>query len=235
MVLASEQGHLGYGNIVLASLSFASGCIDVLSFAKLRDLFASAMTGNTALLALATSRCDWLAASRSLSALLAFALGVALATVMYTSWHQSAHSGIRRLLILELIFLGGSSVLWSASPHPVQVSTLYALIVLLALSMGIQAVVARSINPLGINTVVFTSALIRIVMSATDVLCRRAALASLSNIGPDLATFAAYGCGAAAAGMLVSNHFETLIWVPTVAVLVALGFSEIAGKLEGSV
>jgi uncharacterized membrane protein YoaK (UPF0700 family) len=234
MVFASEQGHLGYGNIVLASLSFASGCIDVLSFAKLRDLFASAMTGNTALLALATSRCDWLAASRSLSALLAFALGVALATVMYTSWHQSAHSGIRRLLILELIFLGGSSVLWSASGYPVQGVSLYAIIVLLALSMGIQTVVARSINSLGINTVVFTSALIRIVISATDALRRRAALASLSNAKPDLETLAAYGCGAAVAGMLVAHHLETLIWVPTVAMLLALGFSEVGGKLEGS-
>jgi uncharacterized membrane protein YbjE (DUF340 family) len=86
----------------------------VLSFVELRDLFASAMTGNTALLALAMSRGDWLAASRSLSALLAFGLGVALGTVMYTS-HQSRRNGIRWLLVLELIFLIGCSILWSAA------------------------------------------------------------------------------------------------------------------------
>jgi uncharacterized membrane protein YoaK (UPF0700 family) len=234
MILASEESHVSNGIVNLACLSLVSGCIDVLSFVELKDLFASAMTGNTALLALATSRGDWLAASRSLSALLAFGLGVALGTVMHTSKHQSTRSGIRWLLVLELIFLAGCSILWSASSRPVEGSALYAVIVLLALSMGIQAVTARSINSLGINTVVFTSALIRIVISATGALRRRAALASLSNIGPDLGTLAAYGCGAAVAGMLVSHHLVMLIWFPAAAVLVALVSSELAGKPEGS-
>jgi uncharacterized membrane protein YoaK (UPF0700 family) len=230
MTIASEESPVGYGNIDLACLSLVSGCVDVLSFVELRDLFASAMTGNTALLALATSRGEWLAASRSLSALVAFGLGVALATVMYAPSHQSARSATNRLLMLELVFLAGCSVLWSASSHPVQGAAIYAVIVLLALSMGIQAVAARSISSLGINTVVFTSALIRIVFSATNALCRRSAPASLSNIGPDLVTFASYVCGAAVAGLLVSNHLGALIWFPTAAVAAALGFSEIAGK-----
>jgi len=233
MILASEESHINDGSVSLACLSLVSGCIDVLSFVELRDLFASAMTGNTALLALAMSRGDWLAASRSLSALFAFGLGVALGTLMYPSKHQSTRSGIRWLLVLELVFLTGCSILWSASSGPVEGSTLYAVIVLLAVSMGIQAVVARSINSLGVNTVVFTSALIRIVISATGALRRRAALASLSNIWPDVGTFVAYFCGAALAGMLVSHHLGTLIWLPIAAVLVALGFSELAGK-EGS-
>jgi uncharacterized membrane protein YoaK (UPF0700 family) len=231
MILAFEEGRVSYGLIKLACLSLVSGCIDVLSFVELRDLFASAMTGNTALLALAASRGDWLAASRSLSALLAFALGVALGTVV--AWHQRPRSRIRWLLVLELVFLAGCSVLWSASSHPVQGRALYVVIVLLALSMGIQVVAARSINSLDINTIVFTSALIRMVISATGGLWRRAAPASLSNIWPDVGTFIAYFCGAALAGMLVSHHLATLIWFPTAAVLVALGFSELAGK-EGS-
>jgi uncharacterized membrane protein YoaK (UPF0700 family) len=231
MILASEESHINDGSVSLACLSLVSGCIDVLSFVELRDLFASAMTGNTALLALATSRGDWLAASRSLSALLAFALGVAFGTVV--AWHQRARSRIRWLLVLELVFLAGCSVLWSASSHPVQGGALYVVIVLLALSMGIQAVAARSINSFDINTIVFTSALIRMVISATGGLWRRAGPASLSNIWPDVGTFIAYFCGAALAGMLISHHLGTLIWFPTAAVLVALGFSELAGK-EGS-
>jgi uncharacterized membrane protein YoaK (UPF0700 family) len=234
MILASEESHVSDGSVSLACLSLVSGCIDVLSFVELKDLFASAMTGNTALFALAMSRGDWLAASRSLSALLAFGLGVALGTLMYTSKHQSTRIGIRWLLVLELIFLTGCSILWSASSRPLEGSTLYAVIVLLALSMGTQAVVARSINSLGVNTVVFTSALIRIVISATGALRRRAALASLSNIKTDLETLAAYACGAAVAGMLVEHHLGTLIWFPAAAVLIALVFSELVGKPEGS-
>ena len=34
--------------------------------------------------------------------------------------------------------------------------------------------------------------------------------------------------------MLISNHLGALIWFPTAVVLVALGFSELAGKSEGS-
>ena len=94
MILFSKQSLVGYGDVDLACLSLVSGCVDVLSFVELRDLFASAMTGNTALLALATSRGDWLAASRSLSALLAFGLGVALATVMNTPCHWSARDAL---------------------------------------------------------------------------------------------------------------------------------------------
>jgi uncharacterized membrane protein YoaK (UPF0700 family) len=234
MILVSKQSLVGYGDVDLACLSLVSGCVDVLSFVELRDLFASAMTGNTALLALATSRGDWLAASRSLSALLAFGLGVALATVMNTPCHRSARGATRRLLVLELVFLVGCAVVWSASSHPVEGSTLYAVIVLLALSMGIQAVAARSISSLGINTVVFTSALIRVVVSAAGALRGRGTPASLSSIWPDLGTFIAYVCGAGAAGMLISNHLGALIWFPTAVVLVALGFSELAGKSEGS-
>ena len=104
MILASEESHASYGGVNLAWLSLASGCIDVLSFIELKDLFASAMTGNSALLALAMSRGDWLAASRSLSALLAFALGVAVGTLIYPPEHQSTRSATRWLLVLELIF-----------------------------------------------------------------------------------------------------------------------------------
>jgi hypothetical protein len=51
--LASEDRHIGCDNLGLASLSLASGCTDVLSFLKLGNLFTSAMTGNSALLAVA--------------------------------------------------------------------------------------------------------------------------------------------------------------------------------------
>ena len=59
MILFSKQSLVGYGDVYLACLSLVSGCVDVLSFVELRDLFASAMTGNTALLAVAISRGEW--------------------------------------------------------------------------------------------------------------------------------------------------------------------------------
>jgi uncharacterized membrane protein YoaK (UPF0700 family) len=103
------------------------------------------------------------------------------------------------------------------------------------LSRGIQAVGARSISASGINTIVFTSVLVRIVMSIADALVRRASgSASLAGIGPHLVTFAGYGRGALLAGALVTQHLETMIWVPVAAVMSALGLSELSAKLERS-
>jgi uncharacterized membrane protein YoaK (UPF0700 family) len=52
----TENSCAAYGRLGLASLSFASGCTDVLTFLKLGNVFTSAMTGNTALLAIELGR-----------------------------------------------------------------------------------------------------------------------------------------------------------------------------------
>ena len=80
----------------LISLSFASGCTDVLTFLKLGNVFTSAMTGNTALLAIEIGRSDTAGASRALTALLAFTLGVALAARINTPPQGRAEAQLRQ-------------------------------------------------------------------------------------------------------------------------------------------
>jgi uncharacterized membrane protein YoaK (UPF0700 family) len=112
-----------------------------MTFLKLGNVFTSAMAGNTALLAIELGRGNIVAASRALTALLAFALGVGLATKMKRSSRLKphAHRGFSRLLLLELIFLTCCAAHWSVSADPVEGGTVYAVILLSALSMGIQA------------------------------------------------------------------------------------------------
>src|SRR5437660_11648422 len=81
MTSVSPRGYRNCDALGLALLSFASGATDVLAFIKLGHLFTSAMTGNTALLAIALGQGHVAAAGRSLTALLGFALGLALAPV----------------------------------------------------------------------------------------------------------------------------------------------------------
>ena len=235
MNLSFVQRHIGYENLGLTLLSLASGCTDVLSFIKLGEVFTSAMTGNTALLAIAIGRGQMLAASRSLTALLGFVLGAAVATLVYASGHgeQNARRTLRQLLLLELVFLGSCAALWSVSRVPVQGSTLYIVILLSAVSMGIQGVVARRINSPGISTIVFTSVLISMVMSLTGKIGRPAGPPTPpANSKTHFGTFAAYGCGAALAGILVSHYLGWLVWIPMAAVLLALGCWEFASKRE---
>jgi uncharacterized membrane protein YoaK (UPF0700 family) len=233
---ASQEAFAVYWDICLASLSFASGCTDVLTFLKLGNVFTSAMTGNTALLAIEIGRSDMAGASRALMALLAFTLGVALAARISTArqGRAGAHRAFRQLLLLELIFLTACVLLWSASPDPVRGAAVYGIILLSAISMGIQALAAGSIHS-GINTIVFTSVLVRAVASIAGALSRPSeASPSLASVRPDLGTFAAYVCGALLASTLAWYFFRALIWVPVAAVVCALAVSELAGKLERS-
>ena len=67
MNFASDR-QVSHEALDLACLSLASGCTDVMTFLNLGDVFTSAMTGNTALLAIAIGRGQLLAASRSQAA-----------------------------------------------------------------------------------------------------------------------------------------------------------------------
>src|ERR671918_41811 len=69
-------------HLSLVFLSLASGCTDVLSFLRLGNVFTSAMTGNTALLAIALGQGQLFAAMRSLMALIGFIIGIAVATAL---------------------------------------------------------------------------------------------------------------------------------------------------------
>ncbi len=234
-MISAEGKSIGHPALVLACLSLASGCTDVLTFLKLGEVFTSAMTGNTALLGIAIGHGQMLAASRSLTALFGFMAGAGLAAVIYNLVQAEAVAGggLRRLLLLELVCLGGCTALWSLSGDPIEPRSLYAIILLSALSMGIQGIAAQRISSSGISTIVFTSALIRIVTSLTGNLMHLAGAAeSRVSTNGHLATFAAYACGAMLAGTLVWRAMGVLIWIPALAVLLALSFSMLPAEQE---
>jgi uncharacterized membrane protein YoaK (UPF0700 family) len=181
------------------------------------------MTGNVALLAIVLGRGQLFPASRSLAALLGFSFGVALATWMNASLRMPWHipRGFRRLLLLELVFWQYGAV----EREPVGGAALYSVVLLSAMSTGIQAAAARSINSSGVSTVVFTTALIYLMMSAARGLAQpTTAPRFLESTGSHLSTFAVYASGAAVADFLMSQHQSAAIWVPTIAVSAALGF-----------
>src|SRR5476649_2478490 len=69
---------LTYNELILLLTAFAAGAVDVISFATLGGVFASAMTGNFALLAYYVAQSDSQAAMGSVVALSGFAAGCAL-------------------------------------------------------------------------------------------------------------------------------------------------------------
>src|ERR1700755_965711 len=73
----STHKHLGISRVewILFSTALAAGAVDIIGFAKLGGVFASAMTGNLALLAYHVAQGNTLSAIGSVLALLGFVSG----------------------------------------------------------------------------------------------------------------------------------------------------------------
>jgi uncharacterized membrane protein YoaK (UPF0700 family) len=215
-------------DLILALLTFVSSITDVLSFLALTNVFASAMTGNTALLGLAVGRGQIFAASRSASALAAFLLGVACGALL--SRRASDRAALMALLALEALCFGAFCGIWVALEHPAGSAAVYLLIAFAATGMGIQAVAARRINAPSLPTVVFTTTLTNIVMAATDAVVRRASLSH--DTKRQIGIFAVYLAGATVAGALATRHLDLLAVLPLIAVLMALAIEYRDSKLS---
>jgi uncharacterized membrane protein YoaK (UPF0700 family) len=223
-------------DVALTALALGSGVTDVTSFLTLGDVFTSAMTGNAALLGIALSQGRILSAMHSFSALLGFTLGASVAAPMYLRRRPNRPGRvgvIRPLLLTEILCLGVFAATLTFVGPPAEGIALYALILLSAIGMGVQGVAARHINSPGINTIVFTSTLISIVISLTGTLTRRSGSDKVHyDTKRQIGMFLAYGFGALLAGILAGPALPVLAWIPMVAILTALACCEAAVRAE---
>jgi uncharacterized membrane protein YoaK (UPF0700 family) len=208
----------------LALLGFASGSMDALAFLNLRQVFPSAMTGNTALLGLALGQGNLVAASRPLVAFAGFLTAASAAAAGVDLWLDGCpvSRAVRWLLAVEACLLAMFAVAWQFSDRPISGVGLYGLIVLASSAMGIQSLAARLVDRPGITTVVFTSTLTAIATAVTAALLRRPhrlTFATKRQIG----MFLIYGAGAIVAGLLASEG-AVIAFLPFVAVIAAAAF-----------
>jgi uncharacterized membrane protein YoaK (UPF0700 family) len=216
----------------LALLSFASGSTDVMAFLTLGNIFTSAMTGNMALLAIAVGQGRLLSALLSFLALVGFVLGVAIATIIYDPGKGSARGVLRPLFALEIVCLAGFALAWYGVDRSAENFGLDALILLSATAMGIQGVAARHINAPGINTIVFTSTLVTIVMSVTGALAKPSLHPPIRiNTARQIGIFLAYGLGGLVAAFVVWLGVAVIQWIPLLAVIGAVACYELSQQV----
>jgi uncharacterized membrane protein YoaK (UPF0700 family) len=212
----------------LALLALASGSTDVMAFLTLGNIFTSAMTGNMALLAIAVGQGRLISALLSFLALVGFVFGVVVATTIYDPGKSSARAVLRPLVTLEIACLAGFAVAWYVVDRSLESTGLDALILLSATAMGIQGVIARHINAPGINTIVFTSTLVAIVMSVTGALARPSLHPPVRiRTARQIGIFLAYGLGGLLAAILISRDTGIIQWVPLLAVAGAVSCFEL--------
>ena len=141
---------------LLLVLTIVTGVVDAVSYIALGHVFVANMTGNVVFLGFALAGASGLSAPASLAALAAFLLG-ALAggrIVVLHREHRGRHLRSASAIGAALVLL--AAVLAAIIGQPVSAGARYALIVPLAIAMGIQNATARRLAVSDLTTTVLT-------------------------------------------------------------------------------
>jgi len=204
-----QNARLTYIEWILLLTAFAAGSVDVISFATLGGVFASAMTGNFALLAYYVAQSDSQAAMGSVVALTGFVAGCAFG-VLQRRGRAPAHA-LNLLLASEMALLLFFALYAMWTPHD------HLQILLLAVAMGMQAVVGQTIS---LTTIVFTTTLTKLVSTVADSIANGSAV-GLKDVKIPSAVVVSYLFGALLSGALIVHKTQGVVILPFLGVAVA--------------
>lgn len=147
---------------LLVSLTIVTGLVDAFSYLVLGHVFVANMTGNVVFLGFALAGAPGFSIPASLLALGAFALGA-----LGSGWLGSAMGGRRGILLsassaVQATFLAVGVALAALATSPVPTAYRYGLIVVLAVSMGVQNATARRLAVPDLTTTVLTLTIVGI-------------------------------------------------------------------------
>jgi uncharacterized membrane protein YoaK (UPF0700 family) len=200
---------------ILLLTAFAAGSVDVISFATLGGVFASAMTGNFALLAYYIAQGDAQSAMGSIVALSGFVIGCVLGVLQRRGRGQS--QALAFLLGSEaalLLFFGLYAI---AMPHAIHSPSDHLQILLLAVAMGIQGVAGQTISP---TTIVFTTTLTNLVSTVVDSIANGGVF-GLKDVKIQSSVVVSYLFGALLSGALIVHKMGGVVILPFMAVATA--------------
>jgi uncharacterized membrane protein YoaK (UPF0700 family) len=217
---------------MLLILTWAAGAVDALSYLGLGHVFTAMMTGNTVMLGLSLAQGEMLAALRSTLALMGFAVGVTLGALVVerdageSEWPPQITAGLALEAIILAVFCG----LWIWSHSSPGASNVYALIVLLGMSMGLQAAAVRRLGVPGIATTYITGTITSLFVDVVG--WSRAGGAPPQGdgqtarwdqrVGLLAGVFVVYGLGALSGGLLQAHWPVFASAAPFAAVLIVV-------------
>jgi uncharacterized membrane protein YoaK (UPF0700 family) len=213
---------LTYNESILLFTAFAAGTVDIIGFTTLGGVFASAMTGNFALLAYYVAQSRSLAAMGSIVALVGFAAGCALG--VHQRRGRAQQQALTRLLAGETALLLAFALYATASGQVEHSSSNYLQISLLAVAMGLQAVIGQTTN---LSTIVFTTTLTKMVGTIADSIAS-GDVSALKEVRVPSAVVVSYLFGALLAGALVVRKIDEVVFLPFIGVSLALVMHRLA-------
>jgi uncharacterized membrane protein YoaK (UPF0700 family) len=211
---------------MMIALTVLTGIVDAVSYLRLGHVFVANMTGNVVFLGFALAGAASLSAAASLIALGSFLLG-ALAGGWLVARH-SDHRGrlLRAANVVQAALILAALVLGAVASEPLDRGARYALIVLLALAMGVQNAVALRLAVPELTTTVLTRTLTGLASQSGLV------GGPGSQLGRRGIAVAAMLLGALCGGLLVLN--ASVAAAIAVAAALAGAIALAAGALSGS-
>ena len=145
--------------LALLALTFSTGTVDAVSYLRLGHVFTANMTGNIVLLGFGIAGAGGLPVLAPVISTAAFALGSGLGGILARRLGDRHPVHVGYALGLETLALGVATIIAAlAYPHPGRLSG-YAMIVCMALGMGIRNATVRHIGVPDMTTTVLTMTL----------------------------------------------------------------------------
>jgi uncharacterized membrane protein YoaK (UPF0700 family) len=208
--------RLTYVEWILLLTAFAAGSVDVIGFAELGRVFASAMTGNFALLAYHVARGDSASVMGSVIALCGFVLGCAVGFMQRRG--RSQDDALTLLLGSEAVLLLLFALYAILAPDSGGSASEHFQIALLAVAMGLQAVIGQAIS---LTTIVFTMTITKLVGAVTNSIAD-AKPSGLRDVKIQSSVVVSYLCGALLAAAMSIHRVAVVVMLPLFGVALAL-------------
>lgn len=137
-------------------LTVVTGLVDALAYLRLGHVFVANMTGNVVFLGFAAAGASGLSVIGSLLAIGCFLPGGVAASRLAGRLGENRKRQLRAATAAELVLCAAALVVAAVAGHQLGTGSRYALIVLLALALGIQNATARRLAVADLTTTVLT-------------------------------------------------------------------------------
>jgi uncharacterized membrane protein YoaK (UPF0700 family) len=144
---------------LLLALTVVTGLVDATSYLKLGHVFVANMTGNIVFLGFGIAGAGGISIWASLTAVGAFLAGSVAGGRIGARWSSDRGRHLTATTATELLLVGGGLAVAAFSTHHLGTGSRYAVIVLLAVAMGLQNATARKLAVPDLTTTVLTMTL----------------------------------------------------------------------------
>jgi uncharacterized membrane protein YoaK (UPF0700 family) len=152
---------------LLLTLTVVTGLVDATSYLKLGHVFVANMTGNVVFLGFGIAGAGGISIWTSLTALGSFLVGGVAGGRIGARWSSDRGRHLAATTSTELLLVTAALAVAALSTHHIGTASRYAVIVLLAIAMGIQNTAARKLAVPDLTTTVLTMTLTGIAADAT--------------------------------------------------------------------